>query len=135
MNRIGFLAMTLVACETVDAGKYAPPTGDPTPWEEDTGEPETDEDPCADVPIVNWDNFGRGFFRESCQGCHSSAVSYRYGAPEDINFDSLEDVWSNPGWVLAVAGGEDPSMPPQGGTTDADRERLYVWLTCAPEGT
>ena len=134
MNMLALWAILATGCESVNAGKYAPPTGDPTPWEEDSGT-ESLEAFCDGQPMVNWDNFGRGFFRESCQGCHSSVAVDRYGAPEYINYDGPEDIWANTEWVLRVAGGDEPTMPPQGGTTVEDRQRLEVWLLCADEGT
>lgn len=33
--------------------------------------------------------------------------------------------------VLAVAGGERPSMPPRGGVSDDERLLLHLWLNCS----
>lgn len=94
-------------------------------------------DPCADVPLINYDNFGEGFIVEACQGCHASTATNRYGAPEDVSFDTVDQVWARADRVLARAAPleAEPSMPPAGGTSEDDRTRLRWWLECAPEGT
>jgi uncharacterized membrane protein len=92
---------------------------------------------CADVPAMTWNNFGRGFTIEACQGCHASTVEgdARFGAPEWVVFDTVDQVWAVADLVLAVCTGEAPSMPPQGGVTDDDRARLQWWLSCGEPGT
>lgn len=112
-----YLALSLLlAC--------GPPPGD-------TGEP------CVAAPAQTWDNFGQGFMIEACQGCHASTATQRYGAPQDVTFDSAAQVWAHAGRVLARAAPTDgpPTMPPAGGTTEEDRARLRWWLTCGEPGT
>ena len=55
----------------------------------DTGEVDPD---CVDAQLVTYNNFGEGFIKHSCQGCHSSEAANRYGAPEDASFDDLDAV-------------------------------------------
>lgn len=90
---------------------------------------------CDGVPAVNYNNFGRGFMTESCQGCHASTTANRYGAPEGITFDTVEQVWGWSSYILQIATGEGATMPPAGGVSEDDRTRLSWWLRCAPEGT
>ena len=85
---------------------------------------------CADAPVLMYANFGEGFLIENCQSCHASTSTDRNGAPEGIVFDSLSDVVSQSSLILGVATGDDPSMPPQGGVDEEDREKLEIWLTC-----
>ncbi|MCP4917707.1 MAG: hypothetical protein GY913_12350 [Proteobacteria bacterium] len=93
------------------------------------------EDPiCAEAPVTTWDNFGSGFVVQNCQTCHASTSDNRLGAPEEVVFDTKEDVWEHADRVLARSVVE-ADMPPQGGVTEEDRERLDIWLTCADEGT
>ncbi|MBK7757463.1 MAG: cytochrome c [Deltaproteobacteria bacterium] len=94
-----------------------------------------DTGPCAEAPVLTWDNFGAGFITQECQSCHGSGVVNRQGAPEDVHFDSKEEVWARVDRVLARAGGDEPTMPPFGGVVEDDRERLTLWLTCAEPGT
>ena len=89
---------------------------------------------CDDQPVVTWDNFGAGFVTEHCQTCHASTADNRVGAPEDVTFDSKEEVWAQKERVLARVL-DSGDMPPQGGTTGDDDRRLEIWLTCADEGT
>lgn len=85
---------------------------------------------CADAPVLMYANFGEGFLIENCQSCHASASGDRNGAPEGVVFDTLADVVSQSALILDVATGDDPSMPPQGGVDEEDREKLEIWLTC-----
>lgn len=90
---------------------------------------------CADAPVVTYETFGAGFLAENCQSCHASTATDREGAPDHVTFDTVEDVWKHRTRVLGLAASEAPTMPPLGGTTAEDRERLRIWLTCAEEGT
>lgn len=92
-------------------------------------------DPCAEVPVVTWANFGEAFVTHECQGCHASTATERYGAPEDVSFDTVEQVWAQADLVLLVAAGETPTMPPRGGVEEDDQQRLRWWLECAEPGT
>ncbi len=94
-------------------------------------------DACADAPIVTYASFGRGFLTQECQGCHASTVTgdARQGAPDEVHFDAVDDVWIHADRILARASGEAPTMPPQAGTDADDRALLAWWLTCAEPGT
>jgi hypothetical protein len=139
MKWVGMLL--LPACAVVESGKYAPDPGtypsDDTDVEEDVEDTGTllPVDDCDDAPLVNWNNFGEGFFIQNCNGCHHSETPHRYGAPESVIFDTAEDVWDQKAMVLYVAGGDVPSMPPQGGSTPTEREMLEIWLNCGESGS
>lgn len=90
---------------------------------------------CADVPLVNYATFGQGFLSTHCQGCHASTAPNRYGAPEDVVFDTVEQVWDQASFILLLTLGEEPQMPPAGGVTPDDQTRLEWWLRCAEPGT
>ncbi|MED5371744.1 MAG: hypothetical protein VX899_12060 [Myxococcota bacterium] len=93
------------------------------------------EDFCADAPVVRWNNFGEGFMVGNCQGCHASTATERYGAPENVTFDTVDQVWANAGGILYTTTSDSPTMPPNGGVDEDDLMRLQWWLRCAPEGT
>ncbi len=97
---------------------------------EDTG------DACAEVPQVAYENWGEGFLVENCQSCHASTAANRYGAPEGVSFDTVEEAWEWQDRILARAV-EDSSapMPPAGGVPEEDLQRLVWWFECAEEGT
>ena len=101
----------------------------------DTAEPDWASLSCDEAPTVNWNNFGAGFIGHYCQGCHASTTADRYGAPEAVTFDTVDEVWAQRDRVLARSTGEAPTMPPAGGTNEEDRQKLQWWLTCQPEGT
>jgi uncharacterized membrane protein len=96
---------------------------------------DTAPDACAEVPVLRWTNFGEGFITGACQGCHASTATDRFGAPEDVTFDTVEETWFWSSRILARAASEDPTMPPEGGVDADDRQRLTWWLECAPEGS
>ncbi len=93
------------------------------------------DDACADVPVVTWNSFGASFVLHNCQGCHASTAADRHDAPESITFDTVEQTWEFAQLILIVASGDAPTMPPRGGVTDDDRQRLTWWLECAAPGT
>lgn len=94
-----------------------------------------DTGPCVGVPAVTYANFGEGFILHFCQGCHASTTPNRYDAPEDVTFDSAEQVWEWRERILIRAAVEPPTMPPAGVTTADDRVRLGWWLNCAEDGS
>ncbi len=98
---------------------------------EDTGEA---QDPfCGpETPIVTYETFGQGFVDTYCQGCHASTTPNRQGAPEILSFDTETDVLGHAASILdaTVPLEGDARMPPNGGPSDEDRERLEIWLTC-----
>ena len=139
MKPIDLTFLVLLGCSEFDAGQYAPDPGiapdDVVTEDEDTGQPvESDMIRCDDSPHLDWINFGESFFVQNCNGCHHSDTPDRYGAPEYAFFDTADDVWDKKGLVLATAAGNNPSMPPNGGTTDEDRLKLEIWLTCGEMG-
>lgn len=85
---------------------------------------------CAEAPVLMYANFGEGFLRENCQSCHAAASLDRNGAPEGVVFDTLADVVAQADAIRAAATGAEPSMPPQGGVDEQDREKLAIWLDC-----
>jgi uncharacterized membrane protein len=90
---------------------------------------------CSDAPTVTWNSWGQGFMKEACQSCHASTTENRYGAPDEVVFDTLEQTWDQADRILIRSVGDSPSMPPQGGVNADDRQRLAWWLTCAEPGT
>ena len=80
--------------------------------------------------MATWSSFGESFLIENCQSCHSSSAQNRYGAPQNVYFDSHEDAvfWAER--ILEVSLGEVPSMPPGGGVVESDLDLLQDWLIC-----
>lgn len=90
--------------------------------------------PCTDAPIVTYESFGRGFLKENCATCHAATSPERLGAPADVTLDDAAQAWAWKDRILARAAVEPATMPPQGGTTVDDREKLRIWLGCGVEG-
>lgn len=130
------LLLLLLACSGADVDSDPSDTApDTVGVVVDSTDTDTDVDPCADAPAVTYNNFGRGFVTESCQGCHASTAPNRFGAPVEVVFDTVEDCWKRAERILARSASDTPTMPPQGGVFPDDRARLRWWLTCAPSGT
>jgi hypothetical protein len=149
------LAAGVFACEA-GAGAPASPTGtdaapdpdsalsdaaDSPPDARDAGQdasPETDADgetdagvdPCRDAPFETYETFGRGFLATWCAGCHAATSLERFGAPVDVSFDTRAEAVAWGERILARAAVDPATMPPAGGSSLLDRERLRIWLTC-----
>ncbi|MEO8877123.1 MAG: hypothetical protein ABI461_16135 [Polyangiaceae bacterium] len=80
---------------------------------------------------VTYDNFGKDFFGTWCQSCHAADVTDRNGAPDDIFFDTRDDIWRLRGQVFSQTADSNTSMPigPHG-PSNADRKKLADWLAC-----
>ncbi len=92
--------------------------------------------PCEEQPVITYDTFGRGFLATYCDGCHGSAVTERQGAPEDVVFDTREGAMEWADRILersAPSDGSVATMPPVGGVTPDDTDRVIVWLTCGTQ--
>jgi hypothetical protein len=89
---------------------------------------------CHDAPVLTWENFGQGFMLEHCQSCHATAAPYRSQTenppPEAVTFDTHEQTTALRTLILAVSTGEAPSMPPRGGVSPIDIDKLDIWLNC-----
>ena len=85
--------------------------------------------PCDTAPSVTWENWGRAFVTTHCQGCHASTAPDRYGAPENVAFDTLSDLrlWEQRVRVRVL---ELEDMPPAGGLTDDEKFLLETLLDC-----
>lgn len=86
---------------------------------------------CTGAPTVTWANWGEGFFRNYCTGCHSSQnTESRYGAPPSVNLDEEAA-------ALALAARirvrvlESHDMPSGGGIPADDLVLLARFLDCA----
>ncbi len=86
-----------------------------------------------DTPLVTWETFGLGFLSTYCQGCHASTTPDRQGAPPNITFDTEQEAVALSDLILTTVTSDTPTMPPNGGPSEADRERLTVWLNCFAE--
>ncbi len=88
---------------------------------------------CEEAPVVNYENFGEGFLTHNCQSCHSVTTANRYGAPENVYFDTKEDATT---WLLPIYEttiGNRESMPPAGTIEPDEQVMLYWWLVCEEE--
>lgn len=68
-----------------------------------------------------------------CAGCHSSLNpdGHRKGAPAGVDLDSYAGVLQWAYRTEARSLGDNPGMPPGGGPSPAELERLEEWLHCS----
>lgn len=88
---------------------------------------------CDREPALSWDNFGRGYMETYCTGCHSVLLDTaleRRDATFGVDFNTYGDVMKHVERVEARGTGENPTMPPSGGPSEAEIARLEEWLTC-----
>jgi len=95
-----------------------------------------DIDVACTSSTLTYETFGQPFMLDWCTGCHSDALppGQRQSAPVYLNFDTLDQVraWSTQ--IQIRAGPTEPTMPPAGGPSVAEREMLAEWLHCgAPQ--
>jgi len=85
---------------------------------------------CPEESLLTYENFGRPFLLDWCNGCHSSVVpeERRQDAPLDVSFDDLAMVRAH----LQDIDGEvrAETMPPAGGPGPEERALLEEWVAC-----
>ena len=88
-------------------------------------------DPC-ETTNATYATVGEPFMRTWCTPCHHSELTGddRPLGSEGVNLDTYELVASHLDRVEARALGENPTMPPAGGPSPEDLERLAFWLEC-----
>lgn len=86
---------------------------------------------CERDPPLTYENFGEGVLDRHCLSCHSTHVrtSLRGGAPDDVNFNTWDEVVFWAPRILARSVDQD-TMPPTGTMLPNERDRLGEWLTC-----
>jgi len=75
-----------------------------------------DTDVQCGQSYLRYDNFGSPFIINWCRACHSADLppDMRQAAPDDINFDTLDEIRA---WSLQIklTAGQGDTMPPSGG--------------------
>lgn len=84
---------------------------------------------CGHTYVVTWESGGESLFRSYCVSCHSSSAVDRHGAPEYLNYDTLEGV-SEARHAIREAALWDQVMPPGYPLEEEQREVLASFLDC-----
>ncbi|MDB4956599.1 MAG: hypothetical protein JWO36_4168 [Myxococcales bacterium] len=80
---------------------------------------------------LTYASFGQRFIDTNCSTCHSASAGSRHGAPENFQFDTIEDVHHRADRIFVRAAATNTSMPP--GPVDPppdERDKLAEWLAC-----
>lgn len=77
--------------------------------------------------VPTWSGWGEGFFTTWCQSCHASSSPNRYGAPESVTFDTIEEVTAQRSAIERSVLTQQ-TMPPAGGLTDSQQLTLEAFL-------
>ncbi len=106
------------------------PAVDSGTGEKADGSPTIEEDPECNPPLsLDWETWGRGFFRTWCAGCHAASTPDRHGAPEEYTFDTEAQVYAQRDIILwSVI--DEARMPLGGGVSPEDQELLKHYLNC-----
>lgn len=92
---------------------------------------------CPTPQTVTYENFGKDFMARYCLRCHSTQVKAgaRNGAPDDHNFDTLDEVQGLRDHIDQKAGSgpaatntDMPRNDPK--PTVEERKKLAEWLAC-----
>lgn len=84
---------------------------------------------CAHDYVVTWESGGESLFRSYCVSCHASSAVDRHGAPEYLNYDTLEGV-REASHAIREAALWDQVMPPGYPLEEEQREVLASFLDC-----
>ncbi|MBA2320499.1 MAG: hypothetical protein H0V89_05025 [Deltaproteobacteria bacterium] len=90
---------------------------------------------ACDDPSLTWEGFAQPFFSSWCTSCHGSALVglARHGAPEGIDFDTLEaTIPFSP--LIELVAVDALTMPPTDAIEPAHRARLADWIACGTPG-
>ncbi len=95
---------------------------------------------CPDDSTLTYETFGESFFGSYCIVCHSEenvGSTARNGAPEDVNFDTVELVRPlarRIDFMAAIGPGREarlmPPRPDDPRPSDDERRMLAEWLAC-----
>lgn len=88
--------------------------------------------PCPEDNTLSWENFGAALMLAHCTGCHGRAApeGARQGAPASVTFDDPNSIRDLEDRIWSRAGDQNATMPPVGGPSPEDREKLGQWLAC-----
>src|SRR3954471_23657480 len=96
LSRAGVVTLLIVAACTV--GKDGGPDDDYVP-------PPTK----CETSYLTYNNFGEPFIANWCRGCHSVAIPHgdmRQDAPDEVNFDTLDEIQMWSGGISTNATGD-----------------------------
>lgn len=76
---------------------------------------------------LTYDNFGQEFFSNHCTDCHSAGSGQAGAEDEPLDSQSAIQAAAEDVYKRAVTA---TSMPPNGGPTAEERQKLGEWLSC-----
>lgn len=89
--------------------------------------------PCPAGSTLSYESFGRGFFEHYCLHCHSTTLAGtdRNGAPQGVNFDTLDAIVAHKDAIWHMAADANMEMPAAGpAPSPTERHQLGDWLAC-----
>lgn len=87
---------------------------------------------CAANSTLTYENFGKAYFLTWCNGCHSSSLENkdRADAPNNVNFDTLQDIRKHANRIYKRSVEGDNTMPPSIVLSHEQKKLLGEWLSC-----
>ena len=80
---------------------------------------------------LTYQTFGQTFFTTHCITCHAAASGV--AGASTFPYETQAQIQAKIDAIYTRAGGPNPTMPPTGGPTAAERQDLAEWLSCGGE--
>lgn len=82
--------------------------------------------------LYNYTTVGQPFMLTWCTSCHHSdlQIEDRQGAPPSVNLENYTDVIAQLARIEARVLTDPITMPPAGGPTSKELDRLAIWIAC-----
>ena len=136
LMRVSLIAVVLILSACEDAGVTEAPGASMEPAAPSEETVTRQLDPC-ETTTASYETVGEPFMRTWCTPCHHTELdgADRPLGSESVNLDTYALVTQHLDRIEARALGENPTMPPGGGPSEEELERVAFWLECGAVDT
>ena len=128
-----FLTFGMLSCQETESSQAQANSAQTDLLQESTTQERNDD--CTDN-LWNYNNVGAPFMMTWCTSCHHAELpeEQRSDATVGVDLDTYAAVVHYLDRIQARALSEPPTMPPAGGPSDEELQRLQEWIDCgAPQ--
>ncbi len=133
MNITTIILLLLMACGAgTGEVENSSPSLTPQPAGIKTREIPSPDSSCFVGSNLNYENFGHSFVIEYCLACHSENLTgaHRFGAPDDLNFDTAIAIKAWRSRILDMFVVKDPHQRLGRVPSASEKEMVKEWLDC-----